>query len=126
MITQIKCVERRRHERSPVRDDSFVFLMFYPDLSVMSGKIADVSLGGLGFTYLAPERRTGDFVRLQMLCMSCDYNSIVIFAKTISDFEKFRTVVDGERRSGVEFERLTQEQQHDLETFIKCCTLGSA
>jgi hypothetical protein len=116
-------IERRKDKRFEARDKSFVFFNSKP---TMAGKIVDVSVGGLGLTYLAPNRRTGDLLSLRLLCVACCLASMRIPARTIWDFETARTSLDRSRRVGVQFERLTQDQMRNVKRFIEYCTLDAA
>ena len=59
-------VERRKNKRLLVRDAAFVCFDANP---AMMARIVDVSVGGLGFSYRAPKRRTTDFFTLEILCI---------------------------------------------------------
>ena len=121
--TKNEPVERRKNKRFPVQEAAFACFNSRP---AMAGRIVDVSPGGLGFTYIAPRRRTGDLLSLDILCILCDFSSLTIPARTIWDFETVSTTIDGARRSGVQFEHLTKNQKNDVKKFIECCTMGEA
>jgi c-di-GMP-binding flagellar brake protein YcgR len=118
-----KRIERRKDRRFQARDKGFVFFNLEP---AMAGKIVDISAGGLGLTYLASKRRTGDLLSLRILCIACCLGGTTIPARTIWDFETVRTSLDGSRRAGAQFERLTPHQKHAVNRFIEYCTLDAA
>lgn len=120
MATTNEPVERRKNKRLLVRQAAFVCFDASP---AMMARIVDVSAGGLAFTYRASKRRTGDLFTLEMLCILYDISLLAIPVRTISDLE---TAVEGVRRCDVQFERLTEDQKHEIEQFIDCCATGEA
>jgi hypothetical protein len=116
-------IERRKDKRFQARNKGFVFFDSEP---AMAGKIVDISAGGLGLTYLGSNRRTGDLLSLRILCITCCVGGTRIPARTIWDFERVRTSLEGSRRAGAQFERLTQHQKHAVNRFIEYCTLDAA
>jgi len=113
-------VERRKNKRLLVRDAAFVCFDANP---AMMARIVDVSVGGLGFSYRAPKRRTTDFFTLEILCILYSFSLVGIPVRTVSDIE---TSVQGVRRCDVQFGVLTEDQKQRLEHFIDCCTTGDA
>ena len=120
MPTTKEPVERRKNKRLLVREAAFVCFDAKP---AMMARIVDVSVGGLGFTYRAPKRRTTDFFTLEILCILYSYSLVGIPVRTVSDFE---TTVEGVRRCDVQFEGLTEDQEQSLEQFIDWCAIGEA
>jgi c-di-GMP-binding flagellar brake protein YcgR len=120
MATTNEPVERRKDKRLLVLEAAFVCFDANP---AMMARIVDVSTGGLGFTYRASKRRTDDWFTLEILCILYDISLQGIPVRTISDSE---TTVKGVRRCDIQFERLTEEQKHELEQFIQRCTIEKA
>jgi len=116
-------VERRKHKRFPLQEAAFVCFNSRP---AVVGRIADVSLDGLGFNYLSSSGWAKDLLSLDILCIGCDFSSMTIPAKTIWDLETVDATVDDARRCGVQFEHLTENQKNDVKKLIKCCTMGEA
>jgi len=120
MATTSEPVERRKNKRFLIHESAFVCFNRNP---AMAARIVDASVGGLGFTYLASKRRTGDLFTVDMLCILCDLSQLAIPVRTISDFE---TTVEGVRRCDVQFVGLTKGQKHGVGRFIDCCATGEA
>ncbi len=120
--TRNRPVERRKNRRFSAHEGAFVCFNSKP---AMTGRILDLSLGGLGFIYLASNRRTADLFNLDILCVPCDFSLLTIPVRTISDFEMTGTTFDSQRRSGLQFDRLTQDQMHEIRKLIEACTQGS-
>lgn len=120
-------VERRKHKRFKVKDGAFV--MFRPQClrSTMSGRITDISKGGLSFLYLADEECVKGSFELSILVPYRGFNVLNVPAKTVSDFE-----IPGDgpassmitRRRSVQFVGLTQNHVSELESFVRDYTVG--
>jgi len=116
-------VERRKHRRLRAESESFVFFMAEPG---MAGRIVDIGIGGLGFSYLASKRRTTDVIDLTLVSPPHNYRSQPISIRVVSDFRMAKEAPNGERRCGGAFDRLTEDEQVDISNFIECCTTGVA
>ena len=118
-----RALERRKHKRLETEDGAFVFFSSQPS---MAGKMIDISRGGLGFTYLASRCHTTEWVNLTLICIPHSLDSHTIPVRTISDFKMPGEDRHGARRCGVQFKQLTKDQKGEIESFIKCCTVGAA
>jgi hypothetical protein len=115
-------VEHRRYKRFQVPKSAFVGFGPY-DAKV--GQIIDVSMGGLAFRYVGTEEPSNG--ELNIFLGERDFYIDRIPFKTISDFEIGNQRSSSSvalRRSGVKFEKLTQQQTSQLEYFIRNLTLG--
>lgn len=117
-----RAIERRKHKRLEAEDGAFVFFSSQPS---MAGKTIDISRGGLGFTYLASKCHTTELVVLTLISIPHSFHS-TIPVRTISDSKMPGEHRYGERRCGIQFEQLMKDQKGEIESFIKCCTVGSA
>lgn len=123
MTTTNERVERRKHKRFQVDNGAFVILGSHHD---KSGRIIDISMGGLAFRYLTPVKRpNGSY--LAIVLPETNFYLDEVPAKTISDFEladKLPTNSMTVRRCGVQFVNLTDNQQSQIEFFINNYTAG--
>jgi hypothetical protein len=118
-------VERRAHERFQVPVG--VFVGFRPD-NTRLGEIIDISLSGLSFRYLASGGPSNGSRRLKIFLAERGFCLDDLPFETVSDvgiYEIPFTPVTM-RRSGVQFERLTEGQVSRLEYFIQHFTLSKA
>ncbi len=118
-------VDRRRHERFKLKEDgASVLFKPYP---AISGRIIDISNGGLAFDYLAEKRETTDSLVLRLVSTSFDPSSASVSAKTIWDVrigQKSPLGSEATRRCGVAFEDMTDDRKSDMNRFIKAHTTG--
>lgn len=117
-----RAIERRKHKRFEAEDKAFVFFSSQPS---MAGKTIDISRGGLGFTYLASKCHTTELVVLTLISIPHSFDS-TIPVRTISDFKMSGEDRYSVRRCGIQFEHLMKDQKYEIESFIKCCTVGAA
>jgi hypothetical protein len=92
----------------------------------MSGRILDVSIAGMAFTYLASRRRTNESFNLDIWSSKYGLRFEGMPAETISDFKQPGETSHGSRRCGVRFGGLTEREKIQLEDLIGCCTTGEA
>jgi c-di-GMP-binding flagellar brake protein YcgR len=116
-------VERRRYKRFQVDNGAFVILGSNHD---RSGRILDISMGGLSFRYTTPvERKNGSY--LAIVLPETNFYLDEVPVKTISDFElpyKLPTNSMTARRCSVQFVNLTDNQKSRIEFFINNYTKG--
>ena len=116
-------VERRKHKRFQVDNSAFVILGASHD---KSGRIIDISRGGLAFRYMtAVERPNGSY--LAIVLPETNFYLDEVPVKTISDFElpdKLPTSSMTVRRRGVQFVNPTDNQKSQIEFFINNYTTG--
>jgi len=118
-------VERRRHKRFLVPVGMFVG--FRPDNSRL-GEVIDISLSGLSFRYLASGGPSNGSRRLNIFLTERGFCLDNLPFETVSDVGTYEipfTPVTM-RRSGVQFERLTEGQASRLEYFIEHFTTNKA
>jgi c-di-GMP-binding flagellar brake protein YcgR len=113
-------VERRKEKRLKVEEGAFVFFGSKP---TMSGKITDISRNGLGFSYLASKRRTNASINLTLISIPHSFRFESLAAVTVTDFKIPGGDFASERRCGVRFDQLNEDQKAEIEEFAKCCTL---
>ncbi|NVL90508.1 MAG: PilZ domain-containing protein [Desulfobacterales bacterium] len=119
-----KIVDQRKHKRFKVQED--VFVAFRSHLAKL-GNIVDISMGGLGFRYLADEYESDGVVELYIFSASRDFYMDKVPFKMISDFEMVNDVPFSSvimKRSGIQFGELTDRQISRLEYFIQNHTTG--
>lgn len=102
--------ERRQHQRFEVREGLF-------KAKSISGKIVDISMGGLAFSYIDDGTWTDESFDCGMLWGEKDLHLEDIPFKIISDcaINEGLTIT---RRCGVKFERLSPKQLAQLEYYI--------
>jgi hypothetical protein len=123
MIAANGQVERRRHKRFQVPVG--VFVGFRPDNSRL-GEIIDISLGGLSFRYLASGGPSNGSHRLNIFLTERGFCLDDLQFETVSDVGTYEipfTPVTM-RRSGVQFEGLTEDQVSRLAYFIQHFTMS--
>ena len=114
-----KQVDRRRHKRFHVRDNTFVVLR--APLSTNVGQIIDISMGGLAFNYIDGLRQANNYSKLDILLSNRSFYLDKIPFNTISDCKAPNKVPFSSiemRRCGVHFGKLTPEQISQLKYFI--------
>ena len=120
-------VERRKHRRFKAREGAFA--VFRPQWSrcAMSGRVVDISRGGLAFRYLTGQDRSNGSFELDILS---PYHGFFLDMRTVesrSDFEIADDAALGSiktKRCGVQFGDLTQKQISQLEYFIRNFTVA--
>lgn len=117
-MTRKGFVERRKHERFEVRDDTPVILR---SNNSRVGSAVDVSMGGLGFRYVGRMKPVNESARLSILPLEdapCLYRipcRLVWDCKVGKD--PYSTI--GPRQCGVQFAGLRPEEEAQLRYYIK-------
>jgi hypothetical protein len=111
-------VERRKHIRFSVAEDTFVALRphYY-----RIGKVLNISIDGLAFTYMVDGKPPGPSFELDLFLADRTFFLKEVPFRTISDVPH-----DGgpsgfieTRECTVQFENLTSHQKNELESFIR-------
>ena len=120
-------IDRRKNQRFRAKAGAFAAVRPYLIDQNPIGPIADVSDGGLSFSYHANGEISHESSELDL----CSKNDGIyvgrIPVKTISDLEineQDALGPTGERRRGVQFGPLSEEQLYQLRYFIQKCTIG--
>jgi len=119
--------ERREEER--FRPKKRTFVVFKPQFLKL-GKVLDISAGGLCFQYLAKEDQTVDAPAIEADIFMSDngYYLPDVACKMVWDTEakEKMTFPIGfqNRRCGLQFLKLTKEQQNKLEHYLQVHTAG--
>jgi hypothetical protein len=128
MIGERKLVERRKHKRFQAPKGAFVGIRA-EDTKV--GRVSDVSIGGLGFSYVGTEKPSpskGSY--LDLFFTDKDFHLGRLPFKTISDHKSVEKAPpfssETMRRCGVKFKKLTRHQKAELERFIQNHAIGEA
>jgi hypothetical protein len=118
-------VERRQNQRFRVKAGAFAAVRPYLIDQNPMGPVVDVSEGGLSFSYHANGEISYESTELDL----CSKNDGIyvgrIPVKTVSDLEindQDAMGPEGERRRGVQFGPLSEEQLYQLRYFIQKCT----
>ena len=113
--------DRRKHKR--FRLPAGAIVAFRPGYLKL-GRIIDVGIGGLGFSYITSEELPNVSSELDIFLAIRDFYLYNMPFETIWDFEtdavRFASVKT--RRSGLEFGELTPDQISQLEYLIQNCT----
>lgn len=106
-------VERRKHKRLEIRGIAYVAVG--PDLDQV-GPLADISMGGLAFRYMANQKRSNGS-SLDIFSTDRDLYFGYMPFKEISDIQTHDTTLrsTGMRRRSVQFGELTPYQMKKLE-----------
>ncbi len=81
----------------------------------------DLGEGGIGFTYLADERRTPESVELRMLSFAHNMLAQDLHGEVVYDVSAHEpNEIPGARRCGVRFDHLNDMQQQVLRDFMTC------
>ena len=127
MTSKNESVERRKHRRYQVPTGAFVGIG--PE-STKVGRISDLSIGGLAFSYVGTEEPSpskGSY--LDLFFTDKDFYLGRLPFKTIFDYElveKAPSSSETLRRCGVKFQKLTRHQKAEIERFIQNYTIGEA
>ena len=125
MTNTKQVLERRKHKRFHVQDGTFAVLgSRYGKI----GRVIDMSIGGLGFSYIVGEEQGDDSHRLSILLAEDSFHLTRIAFKTVWDTETKEVPLStvAMRRCGVEFGDLTEYQISQLEYFLENHTVGGA
>lgn len=125
MTNSKQVIERRKHKRFHVEDGTFAVLgSRYGKI----GRVIDMSMGGLAFTYIAGEEQDDKSRQLSILLAEDSFHLTKIPFKTVWDTEAkevpFSTLAL--RRRGVEFGDLTEHQISQMQYFVEKHTVGGA
>ena len=116
-------VERRKYKRFTAEDGTFVLFGSQP---TVSGKMIDISENGVGFTYLASKCRTTKSIAFTLMSVLRSLNYRGIKGITVSDFRPADQSTEFERRCGIQFNALTEDQKGEIKAFIQSCTVSAA
>lgn len=119
-----KIVDQRKHKRFQIQNDVFVASRHR---FANVGNVVDISMGGIGFRYLASEYEPSGSFELEIFSADRNFYMEKVPFKTISDFEMVNDVLCSSlimRRSGIQFGELTDKQISQLEYFIQNLTIG--
>jgi hypothetical protein len=125
-------VERRKHKRSKVHNDTFVVLR--PDDSKVGsviddskvGSLIDITTNGLTFRYVGREEPLSELAELGIYFPDNDFYLFKVPCKIISDLRLYKNHPSPitTRRCGVQFRELTHSQVSQLQHFILNYTAG--
>jgi hypothetical protein len=114
--------EQRRHKRYNIKSGAFALLKSN-DLEIL-GSIKDVSNGGICLAHIDENQELeGDKITVNLISEGTCYENFP--SKNIWDREEeggFVAAMVKMRRRGVQFEKLTQEKQLQLDDFIETMT----
>jgi hypothetical protein len=116
-------MERRKFTRFRVQDDAFAALQ--GNFSKV-GKIYDISLDGLAFRYLSEKIQDETSTHVDIFLSSNGFHLSGIPCTVIYDIKEstFGLNEISPYRSGLKFERKSEEQQIKLEYFLNNFTTG--
>ena len=125
--------EQRQYERLEPSQGS-AFVVFRPEFSKI-GPINDISRGGLGFTYLSPANNEVPAAETPYIIDIIASNntfylsnipcSLVYDAE--ADKDQFTLMPDlVNKRCGLKFDQLTEEQEKQINLFLERHTVGNA
>ena len=118
---------KRKHQRFRTRDLTFVKLRSESEIDI--GQLLDISKGGLALRYFVNTEKLLDYNDLGIFLSGGNFRIDRIPFRTISNIEQannppFSTIIL--RRYGVQFEKLTPDQQNQLDFFLQHHTVGEA
>ena len=125
--------EQRQYERFEPSQGS-AFVVFRPEFSKI-GPINDISRGGLGFSYLHPadnEVPAADTSHIIDIIVSPNSFHITNIPCSLvydaeADKDQFTLMPDlVNKRCGLKFDQLTEEQEKQINLFLEKHTVGSA
>ena len=119
-------IERRQWKRFRVAEGAFAALINH---SNKLGQIKDISEKGLSFRYIDSQEGHAEARELKIILSSGGLCLEGVPFKEVTDFEiksEFSFSSIKMRRIGLEFGKLTPEQQTRLSTFIENHTIGEA
>ena len=116
-------VERRKHKRSEVQDDTFVLLR---SDDTKLGTLINITMNGLTFHYIGREEALSELAQLGILFPDNHFYLFKVPCKIISDLKLYKNHPSpiSMRRCGVQFGELTQSQASQLQYFIQNYTTG--
>jgi len=125
MSNKKKLIDRRKHERFQLQHTVFATLL--PDYQ-KTGKVIDVSMGGLAFQYLAELHPPAASCELMFFSASGDFCLSGLSFVTVSDFENDRVPFSSirTRRCGLQFGELVGDQIAKLGYFLHNYTTNKA
>ena len=121
-----EAIEQRRHKRFRVKDNAFAV---HRDYVTKLGKILDISISGLSFSYIDDGKRLKGSYDLDIFLSGNGFRLEKVQIKIISDTQivskiPFSSIIM--RRCGVQFEELSDNQISHLEYFIRNYAINSA
>lgn len=119
-------VERRQHPRFKVAEGVFAALINHTS---RLGQIRDISKIGLAFRYIDHGDDPGETIELKIIIGSEGVYLDKLPFRKVSDFEIKNTHSFSSlkmRQIGLQFGKLTKQQQHRLEHFIQNHTIREA
>ena len=119
-------IERRQSKRFKVAEGAFAALINHNN---KLGQIRDISAKGLSFRYIDSQEGPSEARELKIILGSGGLCVDKVPVKRVTDFEiksEFSFSSIKMRRIGLEFGKLTQDQQVRLSHFIQNHTIGEA
>jgi hypothetical protein len=120
--------ERRKHKRFKVQNAAFAVLsaISSPHSTQKVGRITDIGMGGLAFSYIASEEPSNISVQLSIFSGKNGFDLRKIPFETIWDLETKKAPLGSitMRRTGVEFRKLKPNQISQLKYFIQNYTIA--
>ena len=112
-------IERRRYKRFQVQDNAFAV---HRDYVTKLGKILDISISGLSFSYIDDGKQLNGSCDLDIFLSGNGFRLEKVQVRIISDVHivskiPFSSIIM--RRGGVQFEELLQKQISQVEYFIR-------
>ena len=118
-------VERRKHKR--FRAPKNLYAQVGPE-NTNVGRVDDLSIGGLAFTYIGRGAKAGG--SYLNLSLGDSFHLGQLHFQTVSDYESVEKAPavssKNMRRCGVKFRKLTRHQKAGLERFIQNSAMGEA
>ena len=111
-------VERRKHKRFRVENDTFVVLKSY-DSKV--GHLKEITMDGLSFHYVGRGEVLTEPAELSVFSPDNDFYLFMVPCRIISDSKLYKNHPSPitMRRCGVQFGELTSQQVSQLEYFVQ-------
>ena len=120
--------DKRKDKRFLVGEEVIVALR---NSSSRVGRVKDISMGGLSFEHIYDEDLGGDLSKSDVSLWVDNYSMADIPCKVVYDIPiseppeyDYLTVHFRTRRCGVQFEKLTENQETQLDSFLKSHTKG--
>jgi len=128
--------ERRRHERYRVKNEHMAYVAVRPSFSQI-GEVRDISRGGLCFEYLLlddmePLCDIGSSVSIDLFIREKGFYLSSVNCRPAYDIDCRNEHASAEagflerRKCGLAFDRLTENQEKQIDVFMKLYTEGTA
>lgn len=119
-------VERRKHNRFRMQNDTFVLLRSDDSDDTKVGYLKEISMDGLSFHYVGRGEPLTEPAKLSICSPNNDFYLFMVPCKIVSDSKLYKNHPKPKtmRRCGVQFAELTSEQKAQLEYFIEKHTTG--